>query len=589
MARPSDPDGDADPGLRESRRKTRGAAVFELVVRNGLVCDGSGAKASPGDVAIDGARIAAVGRDLGPARREIDATGLAIAPGFIDPHTHFDAQLCWDGLATPSLEHGVTTVIPGNCSLSLAPLRAEHRDFLGAAFRQIEEMPRSAFDAGLRFDWQTFGEYRDRIAPALGINNAPLVGHSLLRLFVLGLASRDRASSPEEVRAIADCLRACLDEGALGMSTSFCDVDHEFRPVPCRMGTMGELDALCAVLGERGRPLQVLPEFWDADLLCTRIDQMADLSLRHAIPVTFSPLFESRAMPGLVERALERLERQAARGARLQAQMQTRPIDMTFDLRGPNAVFASMPGWMAILMGGADATRQAFADPATRARLAAETDAAPPPLALTFALAQVRLTGASGPAAADLGRSLGELAAERRRHPAEVLMDLSLAEDLDARFTALDLAHEDEARIAPSLRHPQVQIGAGDGGAHVARFATYGDTGHLFARYVRARGALSLEEACKRVSADVADFWGIPDRGRLAKGRVADVVVFDPATVDRGPEELAFDLPDGGKSFRFVRRSRGVRAVVVGGVPTWSSDGGYAGARGGEWIGGRGR
>ena len=463
--------------------------MFDLVIRNGLVCDGTGAKPEPGSVAVEGNRITAVGRDLGPARQEIDAGGLVIAPGFIDPHTHFDAQLTWDGLATPSLEHGVTTVIPGNCSLSLAPLRAEHRDFLGAAFRQIEEMPKSAFDAGLRFDWQSFGEYRDRVAPSLGINNAPLVGHSLLRLYVLGLASRDRASTAEELRALADCLRACLDEGALGMSTSFCDIDHEFRPVPCRMGTMGELDALCAVLGERDRALQVLPEFWDADLLCTRIDQLAELSLRHQIPITFSPLFESRAMPGLVARALDRLELQAARGARLQAQMQTRPIDMTFDLLGVNAVFSSMPSWMGTLLSGPAATRKAFQDPATRARLAAETDSSPMPLALEFSLAKTRLSGATGAAAADLGRTLGEIAAERHIHPAEALMDISLAENLGARFTATDLAHDDEAKIAPSLRHPQVQIGAGDGGAHVARFATYGDTGHLFARYVRARRA----------------------------------------------------------------------------------------------------
>ncbi len=563
--------------------------MFDLVIRNGLVCDGTGAKPEPGSVAIEGNRITAVGRDLGPARQEIDAGGFVIAPGFIDPHTHFDAQLTWDGLATPSLEHGVTTVIPGNCSLSLAPQRAEHRDFLGAAFRQIEEMPKSAFDAGLRFNWQSFGEYRDAIAPNLGINNAPLVGHSLLRLYVLGLASRDRASTAEELRALSDCLRACLDEGALGMSTSFCDIDHEFRPVPCRMGTMGELDALCAVLGERGRALQVLPEFWDADLLCTRIDQLAELSLRHQIPITFSPLFESRAMPGLVARALDRLELQAARGARLQAQMQTRPIDMTFDLLGVNAVFSSMPTWMGMLLSGPDATRKAFQEPATRARLAAETDSSPMPLALEFSLAKTRLSGATGAATADLGRTLGEIAAERHLHPAEVLMDISLAENLGARFTATDLAHDDEAKIAPSLRHPQVQIGAGDGGAHVARFATYGDTGHLFARYVRARKAMTLEEACKRVSADVADFWGIPDRGRLAKGQVADIVVFDPATIDRGPEEQAFDLPDGGMSFRFVRKATGIREVFVGGASAYRSETGYSRSRRGEWIGGRGR
>ena len=282
--------------------------------------------------------------------------------------TTYDAQLTWDGLAQPALEHGVTTVIPGNCSLSLAPLKVEHREFLGAVFRQIEEMPKSAFDAGIEWTWQSMAEYNASISRHLGINVAPLAGHSLLRLWVLGYASRDRASTPEELRALADLLRECLDGGALGMSTSFSDVDHEFRPVPSRLATMKELNALCAVLGERNRPLQLLPEFWAADLLATRIDIMAELSLRHEIPVTFSPLFESASTPGLVDAAIERLELHAARGARVTAQMQTRPLDMTFDMSQISAVFAAMPTWMGTLLSGPEAIKKAVKPGTARRR-----------------------------------------------------------------------------------------------------------------------------------------------------------------------------------------------------------------------------
>jgi len=563
--------------------------MFDLIIRQGRICDGSGAPSFIGDVGVRDGRIAAVGPDLGEAGRIVDASGHAVAPGFIDPHTHYDAQLTWDGLAQPSLEHGVTTVIPGNCSLSLAPLRADHREFLGAVFRQIEEMPKSAFDAGLEWTWESMGEYNETIGRDLGVNVAPLAGHSLLRLWVLGYESRDRASTPEEVRALCDLLRECLDGGALGMSTSFSDVDHEFRPVPSRLATMEELNALCAVLGERNRPLQLLPEFWAADLLASRIDIMAELSLRHGISVTFSPLFESASTPGLVEAAVERLELHAARGARVTAQMQTRPLDMTFDMSQVSAVFSAMPTWMGTLLSGQEAIEGAFRDPATRAALAQETETDRMPIALDFHLSRTRLSAATGSAHADVGRTLGEIGEERGLHPAEVMMDISLEENLKARFTANGLGHYDDAKIGIALNHPQIQIGAGDGGAHVQRFATYGDTSYLFSRFVRERKALSLERAVQRLSSDIAEIWGIQGRGRLIPGQAADITIFDPETFDRGPEEMAFDLPDAGESFRFVRRSTGMKEVFVGGESVYHAESGYSQARRGAIVEGASR
>lgn len=567
--------------------------MFDILVRNGTICDGTGEDPFAGDLAIRDGRIIAVGRDLeaegATAHHVVDASGRIVAPGFLDPHTHYDAQLTWDGLAQPSLEHGVTTVIPGNCSLSLAPLKSEHREFLGAVFRQIEEMPKSAFDAGIDWSWETMAEYAESIDGGLGLNVAPLAGHSLLRLWVLGYESRDRASTPAEVRALADLLRESLDGGALGLSTSFSDVDHEFRPVPSRLATFEELEALCAVLGERGRPLQLLPEFWDSDLLRARIDWMADVSLRHEIPVTFSPIFESTSTPGLVEAALERLEFHASRGARVRAQMQTRPLDVTFDLAQVSAVFAAMPTWMGTLLSGREAIERAFRDDATRSALVAESENGQNPIALDFQLERVRLSAATGTARGEVGRTLAEIAAERGYHPVEAMMDIALEEDLAARFTASDIGHVDDTRIGPALAHPQIQIGAGDGGAHVQRFATYGDTGYLLGHFVRRRGDLSLATAVHKLTADIADFWRIEDRGRLVAGQAADVVVFDPETIDRGPEELAFDLPDAGESFRFVRRAQGIDEVIVGGASVYRSETGYEEARPGRVLEGGAR
>jgi len=562
--------------------------MLDLKIVNARICDGTGSPAERGAIGVRDSRIVAVGEVAEAAEREIDAGGLVAAPGFIDPHTHFDAQLTWDGEARPSLEHGVTTVVSGNCSLSLAPLRSEHRELLGAVFRQIEEMPRGAFDAGLRWTWESFAEYLDSVRPQLGINLAPLVGHSLLRLWVLGEASRERSSTPEEVEALCGLLRESLEAGAVGMSTSFSDIDHEFRAVPCRLGDMDELDALCAVLGEYGRTLQVLPEFWDADLLCARIDQLAEISRKHAISVTFSPLFESPTTPELVGIALERLAFQAERGARVVAQMQTRPIDMTFDLTIPNAVFSAMPTWFGTLMQPEEASKAALRDPDHRAALVAESKTDARPLALDFELQDIRLSAAKGPWRDEVGRTLGEIGRDRGLDPAEVLIDASLDEDLRARFTASALAHTDEARIGRALAHPQVIVGAGDGGAHVARFATFGDTGHLFDRFVRAQGALGLEAAVRQLTSDIAEVWGLADRGRLVPGCAADIVLFDPDTIARGPEELVFDLPGGDDDFRFIRRAHGVHQVFVNGELAYAADAGYGDGRSGQVTGYRG-
>jgi N-acyl-D-aspartate/D-glutamate deacylase len=557
--------------------------MLDLVIRGGLICDGSGLPAYRGDLGVEAGRVVAVGAVGEAGRRTIRAEGRVVAPGFIDPHTHFDAQLCWDPCAKPSLEHGVTTVVPGNCSLTMAPLRSEQRDRLVRMFRQIEDMPQAAFDQGVEWSWESFGDYLNALRRNLAINVAPLVGHSAIRMWVMGEEAHHRAAKPEEVAAMQRLLRGCLDAGAVGMSTSYIDVDETWSPVPSRFAEHAELEALCAVLGERGRMLQVVPEFYDAELGLTRVDLLAELSLHHGIPTTFSPLFQSRATPELPGRVLERVSQQFARGARVWPQVQTRPIDLSFTLEARSLIFARFPGWMAALsIPDLEARKARLRDPEVRARLIRELDAREPDspaLRMDFARAVVRDVAREANRRL-LGRTLGEIAAERGSTPATVILDLSLEEDLRAGFLCPNMGHDDVEKVAAMLTHPCVHIGASDAGAHVASFATYGDTGYLFSKFVRECGALRLEQAVKKLTHDTARIWGIRDRGLLHPGFAADVVVFDPDRIARGPELPAHDLPGG--SFRYVRHSEGVDCVLVQGEVAWSAAEGYTDARRGQ-------
>lgn len=548
--------------------------MFDVIVKGGLVVDGTGAPAFAGDVAVKDGRIAAVGRVEGEARQVVDASGRVVAPGFIDPHTHFDVQLLWDGAARPALEHGVTTVVPGNCSLSLAPLRAGDRRRVVGMFQQIEEMPPEAFTTAFEWTWEDFAGYVAAIRKGLSINVAPLVGHSVIRLWVMGNASQERAATPDEIAAMQDLLRECLEAGAVGLSTSFVDVDENGRPVPSRFAQFEELDALCAVLGEYGRMLQCVPEFYATDITIARIDQLAELSLKHNIPTTFSPLFDTAAVSDNAPRAIARVEEQFARGARVWPQMQTRPIDISFSLLRPSLFFARLPRWVRILRQPLDERLAALRDPETADKMVADLG----PDGGEQMMGRLVVRGGDAAPAELVGKTLSEIAAARGEVPARALINLSLEHGLDVAFLSASQGHQVTDRIGPMLAHPLVHIGASDGGAHLASFATYGDTGYLFSEFVRKGGYLTLEKAVAKVTSETADIWGLKDRGRLAEGLAADIVVFDAETIDRGAELPAFDMP--GDGMRYTRAARGVDTVLVNGQIAYS-DGAYTQSRSG--------
>ncbi len=550
--------------------------MLDLVIRNGTIIDGTGLPGFIGDVGIRDGRITALGSITEAAEEEMDASGKVVSPGFIDPHTHFDAQLLWDGAARPAIEHGITTIVPGNCSLSLAPLKAEHRMKLVGMFNQIEEMPIKAFEEGVEWNWETFNEFVDRISTDLTINVAPLVGHSCLRLWVMGEACMHRTATDQEIVEMQSLLKQCLEAGAVGMSTSFVDMDETLQPVPSRYADQNELNALCHVLSNHNRILQLVHEFFDIDLTIARIDQLAEISLQHKITTTLSPLFVASDEDN-VSRVISRVEEQTARGARVWIQVQTRPIDLSFCFAVPSLLFIRLPRWYAIKrFGTKESIMAAFRDADQRQMLVEEAERMSP-LWDTLLLRQVT----SDANQKYVGLTLAEIAEIRGSSSLDAMIELSLEEELEAHFLAANMGHIDDVKVGELLANPLVHVGASDGGAHILSFSTYGDTGYLFSNFVRKTGALTLEQAVKKITLDTATIWGMGERGVLRNGYIADVTVFDAEEIDRGEEYYKGDVP--GDGYRYVRDARGISAVIIGGEIAYR-DGEYTDSRQGVII-----
>ena len=553
--------------------------MLDLVIKNGKVVDGSGLPAFVGDVGIKDGVIVKVGRVTEPAETTVDASGQVVAPGFIDPHTHFDAQLLWDGAAKPAIEHGVTTIVPGNCSLSLAPLKAEHRMKLVGMFNQIEEMPHKAFAEGVEWNWETFEEFVARIGKDLDINVAPLVGHSVLRLWVMGDDSMKRTATEAETQAMCDLLDQCLSAGAIGLSSSFVDMDERLQPVPSRYADTVELDALCVVLSQHNKILQVVHEFFDNDLTLARIDQLADISLKHGINTTLSPLFVSHDNAESAQQIMARIVEQTDRGARVWPQVQTRPIDISFNFSVPSLLFIRLRKWYALMRFNTPEQIIAQLQHAeTRAALVAEAQVM---MSLWERLVLRQVQSEANQAL--VGKTLKEIAEIRHSDALNVMIDISLEESLEAHFLSADMGHNDDQLVGELLQHPNVMIGASDGGAHILSFATYGDTGYLLGHFVRDTAYLGLEAAVKKITSDPANLWGLGNRGLLREGFVADVTVFDEVTIDRGVEHFVQDVP--GDGFRYVRDAHGVNTVVIGGAVAYDTATGYHDAHRGQIIG----
>jgi N-acyl-D-aspartate/D-glutamate deacylase len=550
--------------------------MHDLVIDNARIVDGTGAPARPGSVAVSGGRITAVGIGSGEAARErLNARGLVLAPGFIDPHTHYDAQVAWDPLLTCSSWHGITTVVMGNCGVGVAPCRPEAREVLMGDLVNVEAIPLDVMRRGIGWEWESFGEYMDALGRRpLGINVAPLVPLTPLRHYVLGEASFDRAATAEETAALGRLFGEALDAGAFGLSTTILQnhVGDQGRPLACRLASPDELRELCGEMRRRSRgvieaAITSLPDRVTDEEYAT----LALLVEESRRPVTYLAVFARPGRPpGAHEEVVQRMAPLLGR-ERAVPQVSCRPLRIQFTLKNP-FIFATMATWGQAFNRTEAEQRALYASESFRTQWKEEMERR---RIFRGQWRRITVRDAAGAEALALsGKSVAEIAEARGKDPADTILDIALADGLETLFD-FPVMNQDPEGVRPLVTDPRFLIGLSDGGAHVDQLCDAGYATYLLGKWVRERKALSLEEGVRRLTSEVAIFFGVPDRGVIAPGRVADLVLFDPETVDDVPPEYVHDLPGGGK--RLVAQARGIHATLVSGQVLYR-DGSHTGA-----------
>jgi N-acyl-D-amino-acid deacylase len=540
---------------------TRGPA-HDLVIRGGLVVDGTGTPGRRADVAVRDGKLSAVGAVTGRGAREVSAAGLVVAPGFIDPHTHYDAQITWDSLASCSSWHGVTTAVMGNCGFTLAPCRAEDRLTLMRMLTYVEGMPLEALTQGIRWEWETFAQYQDaveRIGPWMNVGC--FIGHSAIRQYVMGDAAWERQATAEEIAGMGRLVTEAMTLGAVGLSstTNKNHVGDRGRPVPSRLAHEDELTSLVRTMGASGRGILELTIGGTRPDRIAEIDRFAELARAADRPVTLVSLRHNPSHPEEHRAILARIEELARDGVEIYPQVTTSPLTATFDLASA-FVFFRFPVWKRVLDGPVGSWRALFRDAAFREEFRASVGRTPLFRGDTAPL-RVHAVGADA-FKPFVGLALSQVAARRGQDVIDAFFDLALEDDLQTQFTVA-VMNTDAASVAEIFTHPRSLIGLSDAGAHLTLFCEAGQTSRLLGHWVRERRALSLEDGVRRITAMPAELFGLRDRGRLVPGLAADITVFDPDTIADHEPELVRDLPGGGP--RLVQRASGIRWSFVNG------------------------
>lgn len=540
--------------------------MLDCIIRGGTVVDGTGAPRFSGDVGIRAGRIEAVGKMQDSAQRIIDAEGMVVAPGFVDVHTHYDAQVMWDPALTPSSLHGVTTVIGGNCGFTIAPVDDQSSDYVTHMLACVEGMPPASLETALDYRWRSFGEWLDRLEGRVALNTGFLVGHSTVRRLVMGEHCREPASA-SMVDAMAGHVEASLRSGALGFSSSWGEThgDHLGHPVPSRFADADELVALAGLLKKHpGTQLAfiptITPRFPDRV-----IETMARMSAAAQRSLNWNSIIVGLgAEPDAIMARLDASDRAAQLGGRVFGLAFPLPVRLRMNLLTATN-YNSMPVWHEVLTRPLEQRIAGLSDAETRRAMAADIGDQAGRLALSFPT--MTIESVADPKLKSLeGRRVGELAAERGCTPLEVFLDVSVADRLEACFRTLPCGNDEESwKLRARLWNDRrTLVGGSDAGAHVDALDAFGFFTDFIGPVVRDRKLLSLEEAVHRVSDQPARFLGLRGRGRIAPGYCADLVVFDPATVKTGRSQIRDDFPGGEK--RLYAGAEGIDRVMVGGV-----------------------
>jgi N-acyl-D-amino-acid deacylase len=535
----------------------------DLIIKNGTLVDGTGAPSRQADIAVTSGKITGIGKQTGTAKRVIDAEGRIVAPGFIDPHTHYDAQICWDAAVTPSPWHGVTSVIMGNCGVGIAPCAPGARNTAMHDLVNVEGMPFEVLDRGITWDWESFPEFMSAAAARRSALNlgfiAPLTP---FRYYVMGDAAIDRAATADEATRIAALVEEAVAAGAMGFSTTQLNnhIGHLGRPLACRNADRGELRAYANALKKLGKGIIEIALTRQVSVVSDDDYATLDFLLTESgRPVTFLSLMSRDDIPDACQASLRKLAPLLARGA--YPQISPRPLTRDIDLKSPFS-FMGFPSWHPVFNKPVEEQKKFYADPAFRNRFREEMKG---PASFSGNWDLMAVTEATAPALkVHEGKTIAAIARERGVDGVDALLDLAIADELRTEFT-LAFLNTNVTEIGKLLQDSRTLIGLSDGGAHLSVLCDAGYCTYLLGKWVRELKVLSMEQAVRRITSEPADFFGIRDRGRLVEGLAADIAIFDAGTIGSGDRgEKRFDLPGGAK--RIVMPATGIDYTIVNGA-----------------------
>ncbi len=560
--------------------------TFDLLIKDGTVVDGSGSPRFHADIGIKEGRIAEIGKLSGTAKEKINADGLVVAPGAVDVHTHYDAQVCWDRVLATSAAHGTTTVIQGNCGVGIAPCRPRDREISLRDLVVLEGMSYEVMDTGIEWAFETFPEYIDLMRRrGLGINVASLVPLSSLRRYTLGDEASKRAATPAERAEMAQNLQQAMEAGAFGFSSTMVrrQVGHEGNPLPCQLADEAELKAYANVLRELGRGaiqanvVESIARPTDAELAI--IDLLLDAS--GGRPVTYSGAMWRNDDPGAVEQMLRKCERLRKRGAMPQSTIM--PLTIELDMRNP-MVMGDCPAFKKLLSRTVEEQKQLYNDPAWRAQAKQELTTGRKQFGAVWA-SSIVLRVENEKMKPLLYRSITDIAKERGADPFNTMIDLALEDNLELKFLG-EIVNTSMEHLRNHIKDPRVMLGLHDAGAHVDMMFHAGFPTYMLGKWVREEHAIELEQAVRRITAEPAEYFGFKDRGLIASGKAADLMIFDPETVGcpHRPDKVLYDLPAGG--MRLYSTPKGMEHLVVNGEILYRDEI-YTGARPGQIVDGR--